>query len=147
MHDRLFRIIYASRNRLPGSDEEVARQVDEILATSRRNNAPNGVGGVLLFNNGCFFQVLEGTFAAVSATFERIQRDDRHDQVVVLEAGYPDERRFADWSMAFVGANAADARRYGALQLDAARLAILSKDALLSQLEGLVGAEEVQRAA
>lgn len=147
MTDLLYRIIYMSRNLLPGTPDEIGAQMETILATSRRNNAPDGVGGVLMFNNGCFLQVLEGAFDAVSATFERIQRDERHDQVIVLEAGYADERCFADWSMAFVGADRADAQRYGALKLDRARLAVLAKNEMLSQLQALVGEEELERAA
>lgn len=147
MPDRLYRIIYMSRNLITGNADEVAAQIDSILATSRRNNAPDGVGGVLMFNNGCFLQVLEGSSAAVSVTFERIQRDNRHDQVIVLEASYPEERCFVDWSMAFVGADRGDARRYDGLKFDRARLAILAKDELLSQLQALVGEEEVRRAA
>ncbi len=147
MPDRLYRIIYMSRNVLTGTCDAIAAQVDGILVSSRRNNAPAGVGGVLMFNNGCFLQVLEGPFAAVSATFERIQRDEGHDEVIVLEAGYPEERRFADWSMAFVGADRADAHRYELLKLDRARLAVLAKDEMLAQLQGLVGEEEVRRAA
>lgn len=142
MPQRLFRIVYMSRNRLPGSPAQIQTVVDEILATSRRNNAPVDVGGVLLFNNGCFLQVLEGEYSEVSKTFERIQRDERHDQVIVLDAGYPSERLFADWSMAFVGLNADDAARYRTLSLDPSRMAMLANDDVLSQLQTLVQAEE-----
>ena len=147
MSNRNYRIIYMSRNLLPGSPDEIAAQVETILAVSRRNNGPAGVGGVLMFNNGCFLQVLEGPFAEVSRTFERIQRDDRHSEVIVLDAGYAEERRFPDWSMAFVGADAADARRYSAMQLDREKFDAVAKDEILGQLETLVGADELRVAA
>ncbi len=129
---------------MPGTPEQVKAEVEAILAVSRGNNAPVGIGGVLLFNNGCFLQVLEGDYAKVSATFERIQRDLRHNQVIVLDSGYPAKRLFTDWSMAFVGLNAEDAARYSSLSLDYSRLAMLADDDVLSQLQTLVQAEECE---
>lgn len=146
MADRLFRIVYMSRNKLPGTPEEVQAQVDVILATSRRNNLPAGVTGVLMFNNGCFLQVLEGAYSAVSQTFERIQRDERHDQVVVLDAGHPDEPLFKDWSMAFVGLDQDNLKRYRALALDYSKAATLANDAVLGQLRQLCTSEEKRTA-
>jgi len=142
MPHRLFRIVYMSRNRLPGTPEEVQAAVDSILDASRRNNVPAGVGGVLMFNNGCFLQVLEGDYDAVSSTFERIQRDERHDEVVVLDAGYQGDRLFSDWSMAFVGLDASDTLRHRALSLDCSKIAMLANDSVLSQLRELCVAEE-----
>ncbi len=144
MPHRLFRIVYLSRNQMPGTPEQVEAEVDAILAVSRGNNLPVGVGGVLLFNNGCFLQVLEGDYTQVSATFERIQRDLRHDQVIVLDAGYPAERLFTDWSMAFVGLNADDVARYSSLSLDFSKIAMLANDDVLSQLHTLVQSEEAE---
>ena len=56
-----------------------------------------------MFNSGCFAQVLEGPLGAVAATFERIQRDARHADVMVLDFRPVSERSFGAWSMAFVG--------------------------------------------
>lgn len=97
MADDLFRIVYCSRNMLGGGDDASLQQ---ILATSRRNNAGSEVTGALLHSLGLFVQTLEGPFAAVQSVFERIQIDSRHDDVVVLEARSVDARLFADWSMA-----------------------------------------------
>ncbi len=41
--------------------------VDEILSTSRRNNARNRVTGLLLFNGKRFLQILEGAPPMVEA--------------------------------------------------------------------------------
>lgn len=99
----MFRLVYTSTNRLTGGEDEVAREVAEILAASKRNNVKAGVTGALMFNGGVFAQVLEGPRKAVEATFERIQRDNRHDQVTVLHCAPATERSFPNWSMAFVG--------------------------------------------
>jgi hypothetical protein len=88
-------------------DKAFEDQLDEIrgiLATSRANNAARDITGALLFNAGCFAQVLEGPLKHVEYTFEKIQRDMRHDDVTILEAGHVARREFPEWSMAFAGA-------------------------------------------
>ena len=103
----LHRVLYCSRNLIPGGPEAVAADVGRILAASRRNNARDGVTGALLFSQGCFAQVLEGPLDAVERAFERIQCDERHSDVTVLHSKPITARDFADWSMAFTGPDAA----------------------------------------
>ena len=102
----LYRLVYHSLNRLAGDEAEIGRAVEQILATSRSNNETVGVTGALMFNSGFFAQVLEGPEAAIEATFERIQGDDRHGDVTALEFTPVDHRAFSNWSMAYVGAKA-----------------------------------------
>ena len=99
----IHRLVYTSRNLLQGTEEERVAIVAQILATSQRNNGKVGVTGALLFNSGCFAQVLEGPRVAVEATFERIQRDPRHGDVSVLQCEPVESRGFPNWSMAFIG--------------------------------------------
>jgi hypothetical protein len=101
--DDLLRLVYASRNLLPKA--EAQQELKKILATARRNNAPLGITGSLLFCDDCFVQVLEGLRPQVEALFERIQRDGRHSHVVVLDASRVRERSFATWSMAYAGSH------------------------------------------
>jgi hypothetical protein len=96
-----YRLIYVSDNRL--AQERVPEEVAGILDVSRRNNALVGVTGALMFSAGCFVQVLEGPQQTVEATFERIQRDDRHGNVHVVEFEPVEARSFSNWSMAYVG--------------------------------------------
>lgn len=98
MNNDLFRIVYCSRNAIPAQASEA--EIDQILAASRRNNARDGVTGALLYNQGIFAQTLEGPFEAVQGAFERIQADDRHAELVVLEAKTVPNRVFAEWAMA-----------------------------------------------
>ncbi len=111
----LHRIVYYSRNRVPGSPELMAEQIRTILAASQRNNAPVGITGALMFNSGCFAQVLEGPQAAIEETFERIQQDDRHSDVSLLDFSPITDRFFPNWSMAFVGASQADGAKFGGI--------------------------------
>jgi hypothetical protein len=114
----LHRLVYYSRNRLNGTPEQTAAEIRTILATSQANNARVGVTGALMFNAGCFAQVLEGPQAAVETTFERIQQDDRHGEVFLLAFERSEVRAFDSWSMGFVGASVDDAARYGQIAGD-----------------------------
>ena len=82
----------------------LAATVDDILAVSQRNNADVGVTGALMFDAGCFGQILEGDRMQLESTLERIQRDERHGDISVLAFEPITARTFAGWSMGFVGA-------------------------------------------
>ena len=116
---KLYRVLYCSRNRIAGDTDTVTAQITSILAASRENNAREDITGGLLFSTGCFAQVLEGSSAAVQETFERIQCDDRHNDVILLEAGPINERAFPDWSMAFTGGDAGASPLAGGALADA----------------------------
>ena len=113
----LYQVVYCSRTRIPGAPETVSENIGGILARSRENNARDQVTGGLLFCDGCFAQVVEGPMEAVMAAFERIQCDERHGEIVVLQSGPIAERHFADWSMAFTGTRAPGAARVAGLGL------------------------------
>ncbi len=103
---RLSRVLYCSRNSIHGGTTAIAANVQTILAASRVNNARDGITGGLLFSEGCFAQVLEGPTDAVEAAFERIQCDERHSEVTVLQVGPITTRDFPNWSMGFAGTSA-----------------------------------------
>ena len=98
---QLHRVLYCSRSRLPGGAAEVGRGLRQILERSRQNNAATGLTGSLLFTESLFAQVLEGPIEALCATFERIQCDERHHDVTVLEFLPVRAREFPHWSMAY----------------------------------------------
>lgn len=90
-------LVYVSSSPAPLSEDAI----DDILETSRRNNAAVGVTGVLLHGEGNIIQVLEGPREAVEGVFERVRRDARHRQVQVLLREAKERRYFGDWSMGF----------------------------------------------
>ena len=139
----LCRLVYASKNLLQGSEPEVMAAVRQILDASQRNNAALGVTGALMFNAGAFAQVLEGPRRGVETTFERIQRDLRHDDVTVLQCGPAESRAFANWSMAFVGQSSSGQARFSSLSAESGfDLARLDGDRVFAMLHGLVLEEE-----
>ena len=115
MSDSMYRLVYYSRN-LTASDEVMfAPNVEEILAKSRVNNQRDGITGALLFNAGCFAQVLEGPLEQVEGAFERIQQDERHGDVSLLALEPIDHRSFPNWAMGFIGASDIHAKRFAGI--------------------------------
>ena len=57
---------------------------------------------MLLFVDQTFFQVLEGDPDVVQELYEKIGRDQRHCNVLMLAKSEIEERNFGDWSMGFV---------------------------------------------
>lgn len=72
----------------------------EILAVSRRNNARDGLSGLLYADGARFMQVLEGPEASVEAAYHRIKQDPRHRAAVVLSRRTVQTREFGAWDMA-----------------------------------------------
>jgi hypothetical protein len=108
----LHQLVYYSRNKVSADDAAFAAEVDSILGASRRNNKAAGITGALLFNTGVFAQVLEGPLAAIEATFERIQQDERHGDVSLLALEPVPHRSFPNWAMGFVGRSSAGEKRF-----------------------------------
>ena len=102
MANEIHKIVYCSRNLIAGSDSAREAEVANILETARRNNSHAGVTGALLYSSGYFAQALEGPKSSIEAIFERIQRDNRHGEVTVLESMCGAQRNFSKWSMADV---------------------------------------------
>ena len=98
----LHRLMYYSRNVISDACADPAREVERILAAARRNNAFDGVTGALLRSENHFAQVWEGPSDAVERAYERIRRDWRHADPVVLWCGSVDARLFEGCPMAHV---------------------------------------------
>ncbi len=118
MDQQVYRTLYCSRNCVEGDAPQQDAEISQILTTARVNNKRQNVTGALLFNAGYFAQVLEGPRDAVEQIFERIQRDDRHGEVTVLECGYGEHRDFSEWSMAYIQPPSEDAIPAIAAMLD-----------------------------
>lgn len=115
---KLFQIVYASRNYVLGTREQINAEIASILEISRSNNARAGITGALLFNGNGFAQVLEGPMEAVEETYERIQCDPRHSDVVLLSNGETSERSFSDWSMAYADPSTVQSLGHEPIRLD-----------------------------
>lgn len=91
----LVRLIYASH----AADGLTPAMLDTILQQSRSHNQAHGITGVLCFGGSAFVQVLEGERGAVSALYNRIVSDARHERVELLDFSEIIERQFSGWTM------------------------------------------------
>jgi hypothetical protein len=78
-----------------------AQDLSALLEQCRRNNAKCDVTGMLLFQNGSFFQILEGDRPMVESLFEKISGDPRHGRVTKVVLEPIEERAFASWTMGY----------------------------------------------
>jgi hypothetical protein len=73
-----------------------------ILSGSRARNARENITGVLMFMGGRFTQYLEGPIEGLERIFFLIKASPLHEDLVVRERRTIDDRRYAEWSMAFL---------------------------------------------
>jgi hypothetical protein len=97
------RLTYYSRISIEGGAQSVADRFEDILIVSVANNRRDDVTGALIHDDTWFAQVLEGTEATVSATFERLSRDTRHRDVRLVKIQPVAVRRFAASWMTLMG--------------------------------------------
>lgn len=97
------RMVYASRVNTNAFEGDIQSEILRILETSQRYNRETMVGGLLLYADGYFCQILEGPIEAVEATYERIARDPRHQLCTVLLTEKIERRRYPGIPMALVG--------------------------------------------
>ena len=95
--------MYLSRATPPMSDEELAA----LLRQARHANAQRGVTGALVYGAGQFMQIMEGEEEVLSALYDRLYRDPRHERILKFADKPVAERTFTDWSMAFRPVSAA----------------------------------------
>lgn len=123
-------LIYVSA----GHRRDMRADVEGILAAARRNNARNGVTGVLLYSGGAFLQVLEGEGDAVEATFQRISRDPRHGSVTIVGDWEIADRSFANWSMGWRELGESDPLAGAVRSIRAADDAVTSNDQMVDEI-------------
>ncbi|RSK33286.1 BLUF domain-containing protein [Hymenobacter metallilatus] len=90
-------IVYISRAVHALTDYDLQHLLDQ----SRRDNAENGITGVLFYSHGNIAQLFEGEEATADALYERISQDGRHSHVRKLIDRSIAARSFSEWSMAF----------------------------------------------
>lgn len=103
----LYQLIYISE----AVDKIERALVQDILSVAQANNIALGITGVLLATDRHFMQLLEGPKEAVLALCERIEMDQRHQNLRVLLEQPVSDRAFPDWSMAIVEQTPPDIKR------------------------------------
>lgn len=76
-----------------------AGDLDLLATRARARNRSLDVTGMLLFEEGCFLQTLEGPPAALQTLWSAIKRDARHNQIELLSEHMITARLFSDWNL------------------------------------------------
>lgn len=92
----LSQLVYVSK-RSPRCSEQ---DIENILEASIRNNQKDNVTGVLLYSKEKFLQCIEGDFKQLSTLYEKIKKDKRHYDAVMIALNPVKERNFPSWQMA-----------------------------------------------
>ncbi|MDE1941684.1 MAG: BLUF domain-containing protein [Betaproteobacteria bacterium] len=94
----MLRLLYTSQA-LPAVNEDSVR---DILQASRKNNAQQGITGVLVFGGRVFMQVLEGPEKCVLSTYLKITEDVRHSDCRIIHVTPAESRLFDQWTMGVI---------------------------------------------
>jgi hypothetical protein len=75
----------------------------DIVSVSRQRNKLLGVTGCLISARSRFAQMIEGPPDSVREIRKSITGDDRHTEVITLNASQVGRRRFSGWSLSYAG--------------------------------------------
>lgn len=96
--EKIFQLAYSSIA-VPDLDTE---SLESIMLSAINHNATRQITGSLIFQDGIFFQVLEGDEREVLELVEKIKKDDRHKEFQIAWTTEVENRRFDMWSMRYV---------------------------------------------
>ncbi len=88
-------LAYRSRATEPFSEE----QLQQLLIASQANNHKTGLTGLLLYDEGRFFQWIEGQPDHLADVWDAIQKDTRHTDIELMGQQSIPLRFFGDWDM------------------------------------------------
>ncbi|MBF0289486.1 MAG: BLUF domain-containing protein [SAR324 cluster bacterium] len=90
-----YRLIYVSKR-----DESLnLQEILDIIESSEMHNKEDHLTGMLLYSKNAFMQVLEGDLLQINQTYQRICKDPRHSDIILLSFQMIEHRMFSDWLM------------------------------------------------
>ncbi len=90
-------IVYISK--FAQNSDSAETVLSNIVEYSKHRNKELGITGVLFYENGHFLQALEGDENIIRSKYEKISRDQRHDEVIKIIDKPIESRSFPDWSL------------------------------------------------
>ena len=76
-------------------------ELDHVYKITLKNNFKKNISGILIFNNGHFFQILEGEETVLKELFKKIKSDERHHNIIILLDKKNNHRIFEDYRYGF----------------------------------------------
>lgn len=95
MSEQLHQLVYTSKAKPQISFKEIT----EINTQAKLNNKGKNLTGVLLYQDGCFIQLLEGDKTQIHETYKKISKDRRHNSVKIIVDQPVAKRHFPNWDM------------------------------------------------
>jgi hypothetical protein len=77
-----------------------AKDIEQILESSVRNNQKKNITGVLLYSDKKFLQCIEGNYEDLKKLYAKIKQDKRHYNPIMIGFTTVKERLFPAWQMA-----------------------------------------------
>ena len=93
----LYQLTYISKKSKDCTD----REINEILASSQKNNSKDKITGILIEYKKHFLQYLEGDPIVVYELFEKIKKDKRHEGIFLAKFDKIETRNFERWTMVY----------------------------------------------
>jgi Sensors of blue-light using FAD len=87
-----------------------AARLNGIIAPSRRNNERNHISGMLLFTGANFLGILEGEKLDLRDLWLRLERDERHCDLLRIGDDLCGERWFPVWRIGYIADMKVDAQ-------------------------------------
>ncbi len=88
----LYTIVYVSI----ATDAMSAEDLKTIFKTGRANNEKAGITGMLLHRDGFFLQVIEGEEEQVDALYDKVIKDSRHTNHLLIYKRPIEKRAFSE---------------------------------------------------
>ena len=92
----LSQLVYVSNRKQNCSAEEI----EKILESCKKNNPPLDITGVLLYSDTKFIQLVEGEAKVIMALYEKIKKDHRHSNAIMISYNPINGKSFPSWHMA-----------------------------------------------
>lgn len=91
----LSQLVYVSNRKQKCTDEEI----EKILASCKKNNPPLNITGILLYSDKKFIQLVEGESKVIMELYDKIKKDDRHTNPMMISLSPIKEKSFPSWHM------------------------------------------------
>lgn len=91
----LSQLVYVS-NRKPNC---TPAEIENILNSCKKNNPPLNITGVLLYSDTKFIQLVEGEAKVIMDLYDKIKKDARHSNPMMISYNPIKEKSFPSWHM------------------------------------------------
>lgn len=88
-------LTYRSRAVMPMSADEL----NALAQAAQARNRSEGITGMVIYDEGRFFQWLEGPVAGLQRVWHSVSHDSRHTDIEVLSEALTQRRCFGDWTL------------------------------------------------